>query len=72
MISNILYQFFIFQDSEPLDSFYYTNWEDTIYDQFDDYGERLPVEGTTTAEDGSAKEKGTGTTKPVQGKDTNI
>ena len=55
-----------------MDSFYYTNWEDTIYDQFDDYGERLPVEGTTTAEDGSAKEKGTGTTKPVQGKDTNI
>lgn len=25
------------QDSDPIDSFYYVNWEDPIYDQFDDF-----------------------------------
>jgi hypothetical protein len=25
------------QDSDPIDSFYYVNWDDPIYDQFEDY-----------------------------------
>ena len=26
-------------DDDPLDSFYYVKWDDSIYDQFDDFGQ---------------------------------
>jgi len=29
------------QDSDPIDSFYYVNWDDPIYDQFEDYSGRI-------------------------------
>jgi len=32
------------QDQDPIDSFYYVNWDNPIYDQYDDFGNRLPVE----------------------------
>ena len=28
-------------DDDPLDSFYYVKWDDSIYDQFDDFGQVL-------------------------------
>lgn len=33
------------QDSEPIDSFYYVNWEDPIYDQIDEYGDFIEDSG---------------------------
>jgi len=50
------------QDSQPLDSFYYTNWEDNIYDEFDDYGDRIP---TTAIDKEAADANVDGTTKPA-------
>merc|ERR1719480_660829 len=29
------------QDADPLDSFYYVNWDDPIYDNFDEFGQVL-------------------------------
>lgn len=46
------------QDSDPEDSFYYTNWEDTIYDQFDDYGELLEEKKTKENEQKILDQKG--------------
>ena len=38
-------------DDDPLDSFYYVKWDDSIYDQFDDFGQVLsPAEANTEAE----------------------
>ena len=45
-----------------MDSFYYTNWEDNIYDEFDDYGDRIP---TTAIDKEAADANVDGTTKPA-------
>ena len=46
-------------DDDPLDSFYYVKWDDSIYDQFDDFGQVLtPAEAATEAE--SEAEAGAG------------
>jgi len=38
-------------DDDPLDSFYYVKWDDSIYDQFDDFGQVLTqAEAATEAE----------------------
>jgi len=46
------------EDNDPIDSFYYVNWEDPIYDQFDDFGDLLDEKKTKENEEEN-KEKGT-------------
>jgi len=43
------------QDENPLDSFYYVNWDDPIYDQFDDYMEKLEQEEEKAKQDQRTK-----------------
>jgi len=46
------------EDNEPEDSFYYVNWEDPIYDQFDDYGDLLEEKKTKENEQEILDQKG--------------
>ena len=50
----------LFQDTDPIDSFYYVNWDDPIYDQFDDYGERLDKGAIVDVENGEEDKGGLG------------
>jgi len=46
------------QDSDPTDSFYYVNWDDPIYDQYDDYGNLLEEKKTKENEQEILDQKG--------------
>ena len=46
------------QDADPLDSFYYVNWDDPIYDNFDEFGQVLSEteEAVTSASETSQED----------------
>ena len=45
------------QDADPLDSFYYVNWDDPIYDNFDEFGQVLSeTEAVTSAAETSQED----------------